>query len=32
MRRLPWRLRLLYRVASLSRRYRDMIRLLRYEF
>lgn len=32
VRRLPWRLRLLFRAASLSRRYRDMIRLLRYEF
>lgn len=32
VRRLPWSLRLLCRAASLSRRYRDMIRLLRYEF
>lgn len=32
VRRLPWRLRLLCGAASLSRRYRDMIRLLRYEF
>lgn len=32
VRRLPWRARLLCRAASLSRRYRDMIRLLRYDF
>ena len=32
VRLLPWRLRLSCRAASVRRRYRDMIRLMRYEF